>query len=263
MWEPFAPQQWQAQQQHQHWQAQQQQQWQAEQQWLVEQQWLAQQRQLVSQQMAQQRVAWQYHSAHEQCQWPQPPHGPLQGAPVTHPPTQFRRQVMNRRQYEAIAPEQECFRCGMTQAEHTPLRGSLNKHHAVPVRDGGSSDPSNLLTLCHYCHREWHTWWEDNYEWQAYMAAKPYCQTVKDGTNGVTEGVPHRHRCCRRCGISAERCLELRPESRPLKPFRRKDGSLNEHICYWCTREWSIFWKDLSNSDEQRFFNAAPFVPME
>ena len=61
----------------------------------------------------------------------------------------------------------------MTQAEHAAFRfagsvgkegtqgGSLERHHVVPIREGGAvSHPSNLYTLCFFCHREWHKFWE-------------------------------------------------------------------------------------------------------
>jgi len=34
----------------------------------------------------------------------------------------------------------------------------LNVHHIIPVSDGGSDDPSNLITLCEDCHSQIHPW---------------------------------------------------------------------------------------------------------
>ena len=40
--------------------------------------------------------------------------------------------------------EYRCTVCGATR--------SLEVHHIVPRADGGSNDPSNLVTLCADCH---------------------------------------------------------------------------------------------------------------
>ena len=61
----------------------------------------------------------------------------------------------------AMPTDDRCRRCGMSQEEHAPLKGKLQVHHAVPISNGGHPTcPSNLFTLCYFCHREWHTFWE-------------------------------------------------------------------------------------------------------
>ena len=61
-----------------------------------------------------------------------------------------------------------CSRCGDTDR--------LSLHHVVPLKDGGDPvDPSNLATLCHYCHREWHVFWEHlRPDYQAFSEATPF-----------------------------------------------------------------------------------------
>lgn len=62
----------------------------------------------------------------------------------------------------------------MTQAEHEQLGNrSLQQHHIVALKDGGHpTDRSNLITLCKFCHDDWHKfaekfdvpwdeWWEE------------------------------------------------------------------------------------------------------
>jgi 5-methylcytosine-specific restriction endonuclease McrA len=55
--------------------------------------------------------------------------------------------------WPAIAAEQirfspSCARCGSTV--------DLEAHHIVPLASGGTNELSNLLTLCHDCHRAQH-----------------------------------------------------------------------------------------------------------
>jgi len=55
--------------------------------------------------------------------------------------------------WSAIAAEQTslhpvCARCGNT--------GYLEAHHIVALKSGGSNELSNLITLCHPCHRAQH-----------------------------------------------------------------------------------------------------------
>ncbi|MBI4300272.1 MAG: HNH endonuclease [Chloroflexi bacterium] len=42
-----------------------------------------------------------------------------------------------------------CTQCGASDVE-------LHVHHIVPLSQGGSNDPDNLITLCDYCHKEIH-----------------------------------------------------------------------------------------------------------
>lgn len=34
--------------------------------------------------------------------------------------------------------------------------GQLDLHHKIPVSRGGTDEPSNLVTLCRKCHKQWH-----------------------------------------------------------------------------------------------------------
>ena len=77
----------------------------------------------------------------------------------------LRRDVMRSsagRAYGKALADGTCRRCGITRDGHTALgRGPLEKHHVLPICDGGHpTDPDNLFTLSYFCHREWHTWWE-------------------------------------------------------------------------------------------------------
>eukprot|EP00966_Prymnesium_polylepis_P147424 3405312-Prymnesium_polylepis.1 len=174
--------------------------------------------------------------------------------------------------FRAVPPDSLCRRCGMSQEEHTPLHGKLQKHHIIALRDGGHpTDRSNLYTLCQYCHREWHLYWERTadlcqVDWAAYMAATPHRQAVKSGSVPVAASVERVRDCCWRCGISAKRCLELRSDvdaerrsKRGLSFFRRNNKTRDEtkEVCYWCQREWEVFWKEL-RQDVNAFFLAQP-----
>ena len=185
-----------------------------------------------------------------------------------------RRQLMTgstEKAYTSVRPDTQCRRCGMTDYEHRQYAGGqLEKHHVVALRDGGHpTDPSNLHTLCYFCHKEWHTWWEGEYQWTTYMATAPYWQAVPKTS------APHKPRdlltpaneCCVRCHVSAQRCLKLRPDRRPLKPFQPKKtgpgcswSDFDKPVCFWCQREWEIFWEWL-RPDTELFFAVPPFRP--
>jgi len=48
----------------------------------------------------------------------------------------------------------ECVFCEISEEEHKNQHGrSLDIHHLVPDRAGGSDDPENLIPLCLSCHR--------------------------------------------------------------------------------------------------------------
>lgn len=59
------------------------------------------------------------------------------------PTPKVRMQVLNRDQ-------RRCRICGRYPDDHVDL--SLNVHHVRPWSVGGTTDPSNLITLCHTCH---------------------------------------------------------------------------------------------------------------
>lgn len=161
-----------------------------------------------------------------------------------------------------ICSDQQCRRCGIDLDELAQLgRGSLEKHHVIAVRDGGHPhDPGNLHTLCYFCHREWHTWWEGHYEWPEYMAAMPFRVGVAD-VPAREESMPTEG--CGRCGISESCCSELRGQRKSLKPFERvrseRDRSMR--VCYWCQREWEIFWQCF-RPEVPTYFRARPFQPL-
>jgi len=56
--------------------------------------------------------------------------------------------------------DRACVVCGMAQSEHLERCGrKLNVHHIIPARESDSpeehNEPTNLITLCAACHREW------------------------------------------------------------------------------------------------------------
>lgn len=185
-----------------------------------------------------------------------------------------RRQELLQDEYKAVRPDDACRRCGMTQEQHTPLRGTLQKHHLVPINQGGHpSDPANLYTLCHFCHSEWHSFWEHCFRgqcstsktWKVYMAATPYCKTVRTaGDRHDIQTVQLAADGCARCGVSAARCQMLRPSRTAFHGFERVHGQQDDEtkVCYHCQREWKVFWA-LLHPDERQFFRAVPFRPMD
>ncbi|NMX22022.1 hypothetical protein C5S30_06250 [ANME-1 cluster archaeon GoMg4] len=51
----------------------------------------------------------------------------------------------------------QCQKCGATNVQ-------LHAHHIIPLSQGGSNEPDNLITLCKNCHAELHPlttiWWD-------------------------------------------------------------------------------------------------------
>lgn len=47
-----------------------------------------------------------------------------------------------------------CQRCGKSNHPSCPTDVVLTLHHRIPVAQGGKNVPSNLITLCNYCHAE-------------------------------------------------------------------------------------------------------------
>lgn len=155
----------------------------------------------------------------------------------------------------------------MTDDDSGLLRGegsTLVQHHLVAVRDGGHrTDPSNLLTLCHYCHKEWHSFWEGHADWQTYFHATPRCRLVKQGTvPEIYRPLTPRAHSCWRCSISVARCIELRPQRKALGPFNVGKDQIDDtkRVCYWCQRDWDVFWKDL-RADVTAFSRAQVLSP--
>lgn len=78
-----------------------------------------------------------WNSAHKESEAASSPFG-------EYPPDwdDIRKKILQRDGYR-------CQRCGRTDTE-------LHVHHIVPLSKGGSSDPSNLITLCRECHESIH-----------------------------------------------------------------------------------------------------------
>ena len=100
-------------------------------------------------------------------------------------------------------------------------------------------------------------------QWALYMAACPYRQTVMFAESGGPRALSTT--ACARCAMPAERCAELRPQRKqPLHPFVEEhhgDGDATRCVCYFCQREWAIFWRIL-RPDARLFFCSPPFRPV-
>lgn len=70
----------------------------------------------------------------------------------------------------------------MTQQEHNDRnRGQLQVHHIVSIKDGGSNDESNVDTLCYWCHREYHNYWEHlGIDYESFKQAKPFLDKLTE-----------------------------------------------------------------------------------
>lgn len=49
-----------------------------------------------------------------------------------------------------------CAICKRTEGQIEAVGSSLEKHHIVPLEDGGDDTKSNLMLMCHECHAAWH-----------------------------------------------------------------------------------------------------------
>ena len=153
------------------------------------------------------------------------------------------------REYAATLVDDKCRRCHITQEEHAPLKGNLQLHHVRAIRDGGHpTDRSNLQTLCYFCHREWHTFWERPKDlasplpWPAFMSSPPYWHVVKQMVVSQRGRIAEpKVGCCRRCGKTEAPCCKIRPFQRERNGLRHPMNCL----CYWCQREWEIYWQSL------------------
>lgn len=90
--------------------------------------------------------------------------------------TRARKQYELARRNRKVVPDCECSRCHMTAEEHASLGLSkLQLHHVVAIKDGGHpTDPSNLITLCKFCHDWWHKYCElFGIEWSEYNKSEP------------------------------------------------------------------------------------------
>ena len=95
-----------------------------------------------------------------------------------------------RKQFENNRPKPDgcCKRCGMSQSEHNERgRQSLQIHHTMALKDHGEAgnDPATFDTLCYWCHKEWHGWWESlSRPYAEFMDATPFLQQLESG--GIT-----------------------------------------------------------------------------
>lgn len=49
-----------------------------------------------------------------------------------------------------------CAICLRTQSEVEASGSRLEKHHRIPLSDGGDDTMANLVVLCRECHEAWH-----------------------------------------------------------------------------------------------------------
>ena len=95
-----------------------------------------------------------------------------------------------RKRFEQIKPQPAacCKRCGMTQSEHNERgKSKLQIHHTMALRDHGDAgnDPSTFDTLCYWCHREWHCFWETaERSYDDFMDCPPFLQQLESGGSG-------------------------------------------------------------------------------
>ena len=49
----------------------------------------------------------------------------------------------------------------------------MSIHHITPLQDGGDNSESNLVTVCSFCHYEWHSYWEGKTDFQEFCNQVP------------------------------------------------------------------------------------------
>ena len=52
--------------------------------------------------------------------------------------------------------EEANFHCANPNCSSSRLTGQLDIHHIIPIEDGGTDDPENLILLCSNCHHLFH-----------------------------------------------------------------------------------------------------------
>jgi HNH endonuclease len=97
----------------------------------------------------------------------------------------LRSNYQTARKNRKLVPLDTCERCGMHVSEHRHKweKSSLQLHHKMPISecvDRGILDPKfvnspkNVITLCYFCHREWHTFAEPlQMPFDAWMGREP------------------------------------------------------------------------------------------
>ena len=98
--------------------------------------------------------------------------------------TSLRGHFQNKRRLKELVPQGSCERCGRSQAECKDYGRQLELHHIKSLKDcvdEGLKDKNwinsydNLHTLCYWCHKEWHGWWEIfRPEYEAYFKSPPF-----------------------------------------------------------------------------------------
>jgi 5-methylcytosine-specific restriction endonuclease McrA len=63
---------------------------------------------------------------------------------------------------------QECFR------EFPPNSTYLNVHHKRELSQGGTNDPSNLISLCFSCHTDHHKHMQRAFKGKVFNKSKPF-----------------------------------------------------------------------------------------
>lgn len=63
--------------------------------------------------------------------------------------TSIKHEVLERDRYA-------CQRCGRVHCDLRSYSETIEVHHIVPVSEGGTSEPANLICLCTRCHAEVH-----------------------------------------------------------------------------------------------------------
>lgn len=61
-----------------------------------------------------------------------------------------RNKFERKKRYLLKVEDSECFVCGSIN--------NLHRHHVIPMKNGGSNNPLNLVSLCNEHHRELHPW---------------------------------------------------------------------------------------------------------
>lgn len=51
---------------------------------------------------------------------------------------------------------QLCYFCGLRGVQSTSCRSLIEIHHIIEQQDGGSDDPTNLISCCSTCHSRIH-----------------------------------------------------------------------------------------------------------
>lgn len=104
----------------------------------------------------------------------------------------LRSNFQSRRRMRKLVPAPNCQRCGISLTDAKSLGRGLDLHHIRSISDcvdAGVTDPDvvnineNLHTLCYWCHREWHTYWETfRPDYDKYFNATPFHTTLQTQT---------------------------------------------------------------------------------